>query len=62
MTLMRYIGPGDAMTMDGLEIHKGQTVELAPEQIRRLRDAGAELEPATAPAPTKKPASPAKEE
>jgi hypothetical protein len=66
MTLMRYLGPADLMTLDGLEIKRGDTVELDELQIRRLRDAGAELEIVPAPAPatasTKKPAPPAKED
>jgi hypothetical protein len=50
---MRHVtfkGPGDEMAIDGLSIKKSETVELDELQIRRLRDAGAELEDADEPA------------
>ncbi len=57
MTQMRYLGPGDAVILDGLEIARGADAELDVDQLRRLRADGHELEPSAAPVP--EPAAPA---
>lgn len=44
MAKVTHIGPGDVVSLDGLDIAKGKTVELDENQIRRLHDAGTELE------------------
>lgn len=44
MAKVTHRGPGDLITLDGLEIKKGDTLTLDNEQIRRLTDAGAELD------------------
>lgn len=43
MAKVTHIGPGDIVSLDGLDIAKGKTVELDEDQIRRLQAAGAEL-------------------
>jgi hypothetical protein len=56
MAKVTYRGPGDMVSLDGIDVDKDETVELGEEQIRRLEAAGSELEvDRTVPAPPQAP-------
>lgn len=45
MAKVTYLGPGDSLEIDGVVLDKGQTVDLLPEQVVRLRaDATVQLQ------------------
>lgn len=53
MRQMTFQGPGDEIAIDGLAIKRGETVEVDELQIRRLIEAGANLEEAKSAKPDK---------
>lgn len=45
MATVKYLGPGESVTVDGVEIKKGETAYLDPGQVMRIRmDPDAEIE------------------